>query len=292
MNKVLAEIIAGVIPNKMARNRWRGILRYGLFNAMKLRRKIKCDNTTPSAYLAVCVIAKDEGQYFKEWLDWHIGMGVDKFYVYDNGSTDNTHRVLEPYINAGIVDYTYFPGYRKQLAAYDDCLSRHRFDARWIAMIDMDEFIVPLKHKNIPEFLKPLEDYPVVEINWLVYGSSGNQRKQEGDVMKRFKYHSLPDNILNRHVKSIFNPRRVYGMIGCHEVARINGKGVMPDGTPIKKSWRDRPPVQDIIRINHYAVKSYEEFIDKQGRGRASGKQREVKEEYFKQYDLNDIKEE
>ena len=36
MNKVLAEIIAGVIPHKMTRNRWRGILRFGLFNAVKL----------------------------------------------------------------------------------------------------------------------------------------------------------------------------------------------------------------------------------------------------------------
>ena len=28
MNKVLAEIIAGLIPHKMTRNKWRGILRY------------------------------------------------------------------------------------------------------------------------------------------------------------------------------------------------------------------------------------------------------------------------
>ena len=34
MNKVAAEIIAGVIPHKMTRNRWRGILRYGIINAI------------------------------------------------------------------------------------------------------------------------------------------------------------------------------------------------------------------------------------------------------------------
>ena len=39
MKKVYAEIIAGVIPNKMARNRWRGLLRYGFFNAIKLKYK-------------------------------------------------------------------------------------------------------------------------------------------------------------------------------------------------------------------------------------------------------------
>ena len=47
MNKVAAEIIAGVIPHKMTRNRWRGILRYGIINAIKLKWRIKHNNTTP-----------------------------------------------------------------------------------------------------------------------------------------------------------------------------------------------------------------------------------------------------
>lgn len=58
MNKVLAEIIAGVIPHKMTRNRWRGILRYGLFNAIRLKREISRNHTEPKFRLAVCAIAK------------------------------------------------------------------------------------------------------------------------------------------------------------------------------------------------------------------------------------------
>ena len=61
MNKVLAEIIAGVIPHKMTRNRWRGILRYGPIKALKLKLRMKCDHTPPQYYLAVCAIAKNEG---------------------------------------------------------------------------------------------------------------------------------------------------------------------------------------------------------------------------------------
>lgn len=287
MKKVFAEIIAGLIPHKMTRNRWRGILRFGLRNARKLRQEIKDHNSMPRHYLAICVIAKDEGPYFKEWLDWHISQGVEKFYVYDNGSTDNTREILTPYIEQGIVDYTYFPGHRMQIAAYDDCLKRHRYESRWLAMIDMDEFIKPIKYKSIPDFLKKLENFPVVEINWLVYGSNGQKTKGEGDVMERFQKHSEPGHPLNRHVKSIFNPRRVYCMIGCHEAARINGKAADPDGRIIKKSWKDRDPQQDVIRINHYAVKSYEEFMEKQARGRASGREKEVREEYFRRFDLN-----
>lgn len=289
MNKMAAEIIAGLIPCKMARNRWRGILRYGLINAIKLKRKLKSDATTPKYYLAVCAIAKNEGPYFKEWIEWHRKMGVEKFYIYDNESSDCTREELAPYIDSGLVEYNYFPGRRRQLAAYDDCLENHRFDARWIAVIDLDEFIVPVKDKSIPAFLKRFEDVPVVEVNWLVYGSGGAKKKMPGGVMERFKRHSLPGHILNRHVKSIVNPRRVFSMIGCHEVARISGKAFDSHGSPINRNFHDREPQQDVIRINHYAVRSREEFLEKQARGRASGKKRTVEAEYFDLYDLNDI---
>ena len=290
MNKVLAEIIAGVIPCKMERNRWRGILRYGLWNALKLKCRLKHYHTSPKYYLAVCAIAKDEGPYFKEWIEWHREQGVEKFYIYDNESTDCTKEVLQPYIESGLVEYTYFPGYRKQLAAYDACLEKFRYDSHWIAFIDLDEFIVPIKDKSIPEFLKRFEGFPAVEINWLIYGSGGAKTRTSGTMMERFKCHSLPNHYLNRHVKSIVDTRRVFTLIGCHEAARISGYAVDSHGDLIKKHFREREPQQDVIRINHYAVRSYEEFLEKQNRGRASGTKRTVEMEYFNRYDLNDVK--
>lgn len=289
MHKVAAEIIAGLIPHKQTRNQWRGLLRFGLINAWKLKRQIKHHTAQPRHYLSVVAIAKNEGPYFKEWLDWHISQGVEKFYIYDNESTDGTRQVLQPYIDKGIVEYVYFPGYRRQLAAYDDWFRKHRYDTRWIAVIDLDEFIVMQGGENILQYLKNMEEYPVVEINWLCYGSSGQKQRTPGGVMERFKRHSLPDHYLNKHVKSIADPRRVYGMIGCHEVARINGKAADSDGRPVKISWRDRQPIHNKIKINHYAVRSYEEFIEKKGRGRASGRARQLEDEYFNRYDLNDI---
>lgn len=291
MNKAAAEIIAGLIPRKMARNRWRGILRYGVIKALKLKRQLKHDRTQPQIRLAVCAIAKNEGPYFKEWLDWHISQGVEKFYIYDNESIDCTREVLAPYIASGVVEYIYYPGYRRQIAAYDDCIDRHRFDTRWLAFIDLDEFIVPLRDRSITEFLTGFEDSPVVEINWLIYGSGGAEKKSPAPVMERFRHHSLPSHRLNRHVKSIVNPRRVFTMTGCHEAARIDGVAADSHGDPITRNFREREPQQDVIRINHYAVRSKEEFIEKQNRGRASGSQRTISMDYFNRYDLNDIAE-
>ena len=290
MNKVAAEIIAGIIPHKMTRNQWRGILRFGPVNALKLMLRLKHDHTLPQYQVSVCAIAKNEGPYFKEWIEWHRKIGVEKFHIYDNGSTDGTKDILRPYIEEGVVEYTYFPGFKKQLEAYDDCLKRHRFDTRWIAFIDIDEFIVPIKDKSLPEFLARFEGASAVEVNWLIFGSGGERKKRPGSMMERFRFHSEPSHILNRHVKSIVNPKRVFSMIGCHEVARISGKAVDSHGNPISKNFRDREPQQDVIRINHYAVRSYEEFKEKQEKGRAAGKTRRISDEYFTRFDLNDIK--
>ncbi len=46
----------------------------------------------------VCVMAilKDEAPNMEEWLCHHMAIGVDHFFLYDNGSTDELHEVLRP----------------------------------------------------------------------------------------------------------------------------------------------------------------------------------------------------
>lgn len=291
MKKIYAEILAGMIPRKMARNRWRGLLRFGIFRLLKLKKELRHNHSEPNIYLAVCTIARNEGPYLKEWIDWHLSKGVEKFYFYDNESTDNTREILEPYIKSGVVDYKFWKGNKQQLAVYDDCIEKHRYEARWIAFIDLDEFIVPLNHKDIKEFLKDKEKFSSIEINWLLYGSGGQKEYSPLPVMDRFKHHSQPSMYLNRHVKSIVNPRKVAAMIGAHEAARITGRSGDSHGNIIKKGFRDREPQHDVIKINHYAVKSWEEFMNKHNKGSVrTAKLRGL--DYFNSHDLNDIKEE
>ena len=166
--KFFARIISAFIPNRIARRRVRGLLEFGVSCAVKVaRQNRRMRNVQPQHYLTICAIAKNEGEYFKEWIEWHIKKGVEKFYIYDNESTDKTQEVLQPFIDSGLVQLHYSEGKKKQTAAYDHCLERYRYDTRWIAFIDLDEFIVPLNKENIPEFLRDFENYAAVEINWL-----------------------------------------------------------------------------------------------------------------------------
>jgi hypothetical protein len=287
--KLFARIISAFAPGRIARRRMRGLLEFGLLRAARVamsNRRMR--SVAPAHYLTLCAIAKNEGSYFNEWIEWHARLGVEKFFIYDNESTDNILEVLQPYINSGLVEYHFIAGRRKQAAAYDDCLARHRYDSRWMAFIDLDEFIVPVKHQTIPEFLKDYEAFASVEINWLCYGSGGAKTRTPGKVMERFRMHSHPECELNRHVKSIVNPRSALNFISSHHPTILSGTTVDTNGQRVRRFFSRREPLHDIIRINHYAVKSYDEFLEKRARGRGmSMDQRGM--DYFSKFDRNEL---
>jgi Glycosyltransferase family 92 len=59
--------------------------------------------------LCVCAIFRDEAPYLKEWIEFHRLVGIQKFYLYNNASTDNYKEVLQRYINKEIVYLTEWP---------------------------------------------------------------------------------------------------------------------------------------------------------------------------------------
>jgi len=216
-------------------------------------------------YLSVRAIAKNEGRYFREWIEFHKLVGVEKFYIYDNSSSDDTREVLAPYIKSGLVEYTFWPGAKRQYGAYEDCVRRHKFDTRWLALIDLDEFMVPVATKTIPEFLRSLA--PGVSqllIGWMLYGSSGHEKKPEGLVMENYKRRGRDESLL---YKAIINPR-----MSCRYTAHYHnciGETVDENGTAIAGRTISAPLPKDKIRVNHYHCKSWEEYQLKHSRGDA-----------------------
>ena len=48
-------------------------------------------------YSAVILLIKDENRYLKEWLDWHLNLGFEHVYIYDNGGKDRVQDVVDLY---------------------------------------------------------------------------------------------------------------------------------------------------------------------------------------------------
>ena len=220
-------------------------------------------------YLSATCIIKNEVEYMPEWLEYHLLVGFEKFYVYDNESTDNIKQILQPYIDSGVVEYTYWPGTAMQMPAYKDCVEKHKNDTFWLAVIDIDEFVVA-DCKNVATSLHDFEDSAAVVLQWLVYGDSGVVNKEPGLVIERFKSHNNLDDT-SEMCKSIINPRKVEvktlhlpcPMVGFNAVNSI-GETIIP-----LSNAKIQNGTYKNIHINHYIFKSREEFLIKKTKGDA-----------------------
>jgi hypothetical protein len=157
-----------------------GRLREYIARAGQYKKDKKLSPSDFPYYLSVAAIVKNETPYIAEWIEYHRLAGVQKFFIYDNESTDNLRDFLEPYIAKGIVAYTFFPGKRRQVFAYNDALQRYKCASFWLAFIDIDEFLVPVETETLSVFLHDFEDVPGIEINQVLYGSSGHKKKTRG----------------------------------------------------------------------------------------------------------------
>ena len=177
--------------------------------------------------LAIVAILKNEAPYIKEWIDYHLLAGVEHFYLYDNDSDDNLKEVLKPYIDKGIVDYDFISGKCAQMAAYNKSIQNYKFDCRYIAFIDADEFIFPQAEKSIKDILNEILNENKIAagltVNWHMFGSSGHEKADlNHGVLERFLYRTSDDFIGpskdggNALIKTIVNPRCVDSMALPH----------------------------------------------------------------------------
>ena len=65
--------------------------------------------TMQQPYLVACAIFRDEAPFLAEWIAFHRLVGVDHFFLYDNGSQDEPESVLAPFLAEGCVTLKPWP---------------------------------------------------------------------------------------------------------------------------------------------------------------------------------------
>jgi hypothetical protein len=226
------------------------------------------------AYLSICAIYRDEAPYLREWVAFHRLVGVERFFLYNNRSSDEHREALAPYIADGTVELTDWDDHPAQVQTYDDCIRTHRDDSRWIAFIDLDEFLFSPSGKPVPEILSEYERWPGVGVNWAVYGTSGHEEKPAGLVIENY-VRRTDDPGFNRPIKSIADPKRIRNFCLAHYFMYRDEPGVAVDENqrPISGPQFSRTESVSFarLRINHYFTKSEAEFRAKIAKGYADG---------------------
>lgn len=264
--------------------------------------------------IRVGAIFRDEFDYVIEWLAWHRIAGFEKFTVADNGSTDKTTQLLEALEEVGLVDLMHQPRTvnNSQLIAYRRICEKHLGSQEALLFIDADEFVVHesfedgREYKDLSELLDR-ENVGMIGLNWRCFGSSGLEEKSTKPVLERFTKCAADREFgKNCHLKSVTNTAYAY-QIGPHisylhspfkrydvkgqelnEFIEFTDAGPVPSGN--MPDGIARHIVSGPIRINHYVVKSKQEFVEKKlNRGDAMGGETHKKNlDYFSSHDFTD----
>ena len=258
--------------------------------------------------LAVAAIFKDEAPYLREWLDYHLLAGVEHFYLYNNESSDDYAEILKPYVEANLVTLTNWPGKIMQMPAYNDAINRYRFLCRYMAFIDLDEFIFPKTNQSVVEIVDEIlsrDEMAALKVNWQIFGSNGHKTADlSKGVLERFTRraekiwaesnindvddYNLSSPLGNGLVKTIANPRATNYFYNPHFAVHFNDfRAVNEDGKTVDK-FLNVPVSTDKIVVNHYYTKSREEFLAKSNRGR-SDILANYSLEWFDNYDRNEV---
>jgi hypothetical protein len=246
-------------------------------------------------YLSICAIFKNEARYLREWIEFHRLVGVEHFYLYNNFSEDNYADVLRGYVAEGVVTLHRWNVHPGQVPAYNDCLRRHGDETRWMAFIDLDEFLFCPGKETVPERLTEFEGYGGVVVNWVTFGSSGHREPPAGLVIENYTRRGRLDVVIpepaflrapgldpteldmrgpesyrpfNTQVKSIVDPSAAAECSNPHSFRYRKGKGAVDEHHRPARRNTEAVSVEK-FRVNHYWSKSEAEFVEKVARGRS-----------------------
>ena len=254
--------------------------------------------------LAVVAIMKNEAPYVREWLDYHLLAGVDHFYIYDNEDSDVQLKVLQPYIDRGVVTRIPYQGKARQYEAYNEAVQNYKFFCRYMTWIDADEFVFPKNNKTIVEVVdEVLSGEPntsALAVNIYNFGSNYQESADYSrGVLERFTRRA-PDEWApplpstgspggNAHVSTIADPRKINFFYNSHFAVYFEGFHAVNENGGIVPSFYNNPPTAAKIVMHHYISKSREEYFKKIDRGAADAYHNVYKQEKFNELDHNEV---
>jgi hypothetical protein len=249
----------------------------------------------PSLAIVTCI--KNEGDDLIEWLCFHRRIGVSRFVIYDNLSTDATASILRsvPFRDEIVVHR--IAGDYPQKAAFTDALARYRDELDWVAFIDGDEFIVPLGEVSLLDKLAEFEAQGVdgFGIHWRIFGSSGHEERPRGLLTTSFTQRARDGFKGNRHVKSVVRIGAVEAMVTQHYF-RVRGRYLLDKGTEAPPGFdgvvTPKATFTQGFAIYHYITKSRAQCMEKIARGRPKPSRSRSKYRtiaYWTIYDRNDV---
>ena len=216
-----------------------------------------------------------------EWFLWHKFIGVDHFYIFDNDGEVKVENALEKYKNditlinklnfekkitpiglkksasSNDVQITSRLGYKPSM--YADIYNEYKNKSDWMAFIDDDEFIFPLRNKSIKKYLSEVEKEKSLVLQWRNFSPSGKAKTPTGGVIfDHYKSHNQGTTI-----KTIINCKKVNSIFKKNHFLTDSGVDANYNRVELNSSQLNYVVDSPYFVLNHYCVKSFEDAISK-----------------------------
>ena len=253
--------------------------------------------------ICLCVIAKNENLYVREFIDYYKKIGYNNIFIYDNNDENGEHfeEVINDYIQNKFVEIINFrernPNSQPIFDAYKDCYSRNYKKYNWISFFDMDEFLeLNEKYNKIQDFLndKIFEKCQNIKINWLLSINDQVLYFENKPLLQRIKNFNYRASG-NKHIKSTVRgnlPVNYWKITPNPHSSFSNFTSCSSSGKYIdSNSPFNEPPDYKNAKLKHFFYKSFEEFCIKIKRGKCDHNQKKsehIKEKLFQTiYNMN-----
>ena len=215
--------------------------------------------------VALCVIAKNENLYIKEFVEYYKNLGIKKIYLYDNNDIngENFNDILNKYINSDFVKIKNIRGKSEiQILAYNHCYQQNLNKYSWFLFLDVDEYLYIKNNRTLLNFLSDdrFLNCNSILINYNEYGDSDLLKYDNRSIFKRFT--------ISRYIicgKSLTRGGIKNAKIDIHKPLYINkycnSKGESEELNKNKIS-SSKILVND-AEIKHFITKSLEEFYQR-----------------------------
>lgn len=265
--------------------------------------------SSPHGRVVLVTMAKDEGPYVLEWVAYHHLMGFTDILAFTNDCTDGTDLMLDALAGIGLVTHLDNPALR-DLPPQSRALKRANDHpliraADWVMVMDLDEFLaVRTGAGQVGDLIGRIEaeGAAAMPLTWRFFGSGAQDRPDDRPVIERLTRAAGDDFVKGFGVKTLFR-QRDYLRLAIHrpriirkrerqgplDLNWINGSGEPIDGKVM--SWRQTRQTAGYIlgQVNHYGVKSAEEYLLRGLRGDVLNNHGKYDKDYFGRFDRNEV---
>lgn len=222
--------------------------------------------------VAIALFIKNEQQDIASWISWHIALGIDKLFIFDDHSTDGTYEIIKATTNIYNIELhqtqpheiPYFFD-RQRDAYFKACKMAEEQGFEWIAFLDGDEYVSLEADQTIQDYLCKFNDFNGIALNWKIYGSSKRVFKTKLPTYEAFTHHCSPDLSDCTLIKSFIRPSAyTYHYTDPHHFHLNDEKYADALGNAFE--WTGNATKQILwqgAHINHYICRSMEHYIQR-----------------------------